>query len=216
MKEILKISNIVLFLLAGLFAFSTAAMAQDPGLQRVAVEKAEKNRRNRAALDETIESSGTVKALHERLSKADEEGFKKALSEVVAAKDRSVVPYLKARLALYSDSAFYIEVSLMRLGEKDYFDKAVAELSSDDPAIRTYAVWKLSLAKTKEAYRKLYELLDDERVRDDDPDDDMLIQSLSDVVKDRLASTEEDVPKGKSARDTAAWKDWFVQKHLID
>lgn len=92
----------------------------------------------------------------------------------------------------------------------------MAELSSEDAAIRSYAVWKLSMLKTKEAYAKLYELLDDNKVRDNDPNDDVGIMSMSDVVKDRLSSTETDVPKGKDAYDTGAWKAWFVRKRLIE
>lgn len=210
----MKIRNIALIFI-GLLAFSMAVTAQTD-LNRIVREKKEKDQQDRAALDNSLRASNSAKALHQRLSNASGEEFTRAVADAAAANDKSVVPYLKARLALWSEGKNAIEVALIRLGEREYFDSTVAELSSKDAAIRSYAVGKLSVLKTKEAYAKLYELLDNDEALDEIPGDDELIPSMSQLVKYRLADTEADTPKGKDAYDTAAWKAWFVRKHLID
>lgn len=114
----MKIRNIALFLFIGL-AFLTAATAQDPSLDKFAREKKQKDQQDRAALDSSIRSSNSAKALHERLSKVSGEDFTRAIADAASANDKSVVPYLKARLALWSDGKLAIEVALIRLEKGD-------------------------------------------------------------------------------------------------
>ena len=207
MKRITFIAVIALSTLI----FANSMFAQDPALLREQGERMEKTRRAQTAFETATNSSNGAKVLHERLLKSRSEGeFGQAISDVVQANDRSVVPYLKARLALYSEGKLDIEVALLHLGETEYFDKTVAELSSKDAVVRYYAVMKLSLFKTKEAYRKLLELLDDETGWEDHGD--YTIPSLAYRVKVILAATVEDPPTGKDVYDTAAWKAWF-EKH---
>jgi hypothetical protein len=215
MKRIMK--NISSFLFVSLIPFVVVAVAQVQEPLERQQARVEKNAAERV-LEKEVNSSLTVKRLDERLSKAaTPEAFSQAISEIVQANDRSLVPYLKARLILNNEGWVYIEVALVRLGEREYFDKTVAELKSKDIMIPYYAVWKLSLLKTKDAYRLLYELLDDETPRVEKQSIDFHVQTLSALVKERLASMADNPPKGIDVYETKAWKAWFARnKHLIE
>ena len=207
----IEINKTILIGFASILVLTSTMFAQDPAMQRTIEVRNEKSRQEKTAFDTAINSSEGAKALNERLTKSKSSSeFRQAISDAVQANDRSVVPYLKARLALYSEGKLDIEVALLHLGETEYFDKTVAELSSKDAVVRYYAVMKLSLFKTKEAYRKLLELLDDETGWEDHGD--YTIPSLAYRVKVILAATVEDPPTGKDVYDTAAWKAWF-EKH---
>lgn len=213
--------NIFSFLFVSLVVFVSAMMAQVQEPLERQQARSEKNRKVAAAKSVTgsaVNSSLTVKRLDERLAKAaTSEEFSQAISEIIQRNDRIVVPYLKARLVLDNEGWVYIEVALVHLGEREYFDKTVEELKSKDIVVPYYAVWKLSLFKTKEAYRKLFELLDDETPRVEKQAIDAQVLTLSGLVKDRLASTEDNPPKGANVYDTKAWKAWLARnKHLIE
>ena len=208
----------VLILLFGTLLLWAPSYAQDPALNSLAKNKTEKYNSDQAALEDAASLSPAAKALHERLSRnLSEIEVSKALDYVVASGDKSVVPYLRARLKADYGSKSEIEVALVRLGESEYFTKTLDELSSEDVSVQNLAVRKLSMFKTKEAYRKLYQLLDDEKVRDRGGHGDYIVPSLAYMVKDRLALTVENPPVGADKYSTAAWKAWFqINRHLID
>lgn len=215
MKNRMKYGLILLFAPLLLWAPS---YAQDPAVGRVIRDKADKYIADQSAMERAASSSASARALHYRLSKiSSESDFTRALDNVVSSGDKSVIPYLKARLDADHSGKNEIEVALVRLGETEYFDRAVEELSSRDVTIQNVAIWKLSMFKTKEAYRKLYELLDDESVRDVDGHGDYVVPSLAFMVKDRLASTVQSPPIGGYKYSTTAWKAWFEKnRHLIN
>jgi hypothetical protein len=107
-------------------------------------------------------------------------------------------------------------VALVHLGETQYVDEAVKELKSSDAMDRHYAVWKLARFKTRESYRKLYELLDDNTNRDHDPFDGQNVLPLSWVTIEVLLTIEKDPPKVKERHDTEGWKAWFVKNKLVE
>ncbi|MEP6848854.1 MAG: hypothetical protein ABI999_08345 [Acidobacteriota bacterium] len=107
--------------------------------------------------------------------------------------------------------AQHLDLALVALGEIQYIDKAIEELKSEEYVVQVDAIWRLARFKTKESYRKLYELLDDETNRATSRDTHSIVRTLADVTKDELLATVEDPPKGKDAHDTAAWKAWFAK-----
>lgn len=194
-----------------LIIFSTIAFAQNND----STAEFEKQRRNQENLEVASEMSPASRIMHQRFIRdLDGKDGVKILQDAVLIGDRSVVPYLKARKELGLGPAQYIDLALVALGETQYVELAIEELKSKDPVIQYYAVWKLARFKTKESYRKLYELLDDNTNRDPNPDDDQPIETLSWVTKEMLSSTVENPPKNQ--QDTEAWKEWFKKNNLID
>ena len=170
-------------------------------------------------LMEATNANLASKALHQRLiSSVAEPEMIKILQEAVKTGDRSIVPYLNARWEMGLGPAQHLDIALVALGETQYVDKTIEDLKSEDAAIRYYAVWRLARFNTKESYRKLYELLDDDASRDDHRGaDDYVIMPMSWVTMEILRSTVKGPPRGKDAADRAAWKAWFQKnKHLID
>lgn len=213
-----RMRNVLMILVAS-FLLSAPSFAQDPALGRLIREETEKADRDRAAMNKAMSSSPPARALHERLLQTglSERDLSPAMAKVISAGDRSVIPYLKARLNADYGGRSQIEVVLVRLGEKEYVDEAIRELASDNFNIQHLALWKLSMFGTREAYRKLYELLDDESPRGKVGDRHFLVRSWAYMVKDTLAATAEDPPQGADRYSTAAWKAWFEKnRHLID
>ena len=137
--------------------------------------------------------------------------------EAAKTKDKGLVPYLKKLLECkYSVSPLVVEVALVSLGESEYVDKTIGELKSKDTTVQSYAVWKLARFKTKDSYKKLYELLDDNTNRQGPVNDytDYIIPPLSLVAMEELSSTVDDPPKDQYS--VVAWKKWFENhKELI-
>lgn len=211
----IRIINTIVIVSAA-FLFSTVTLAQNPETERLARAKTEKAQQDRTKIEQTLIESKAARELDKRLSVITSEAeLRKVMSESVAAGDKTVVPYLKARLEANYFGKNDTEIALVRLGEKEYLDKTIGELSSTDDGIRSAAVWKLSMFKTREAYRKLYELLDDETVQDGKDHGDYLVPSLSRLVMEKLASSVENPPH--RTHDKAEWKAWFARnKSLIE
>ncbi|MEZ5428183.1 MAG: HEAT repeat domain-containing protein [Pyrinomonadaceae bacterium] len=190
-------------------------MAQHPKPAENSDVLAEKNRRDREALETTANLSVASKTLHERLSEAtSQKDFSRYLSDAVLVGDRSIIPYLKARLEGNFGDDQILEIALVNLGETQYVNETIEELKSEDYLVQYRAIWKLARFKTTESYRKLYELLDDNTNRDKNPDDDAVVRTLSQVTKDELFSTVENPPSDQNS--TEAWKEWFKSRHLIE
>jgi HEAT repeat protein len=199
----------------GLIFFSTGILAQNVRHAEVSSASVEKSRRDQENLERTADLSPASRALHESLSRPISDSDRaKLVQDAVIIGDRSVIPYLKARLEGGYGPPHHLDIALVSLGETQYVDKAIKELESEDYMTKVYAIWKLARFKTKESYRKLYELLDDVTPRDDYPEDDAIIQTLSVVTKRQMASAVENPPSDQDS--TAAWKEWFKKNHLID
>ena len=178
----------------------------------------EKQRRDDEALVATANANPASKALDRRLASTvvDRERVE-ILQEAVKTGDRGIIPYLKARRELGLGPAQHLDLALVALGETQYVDNAIEDLKSSAYVIQVDAIWRLARFKTKESYRKLYELLDDETNRATALDTHSIVRTLASVTKDELLATVEDPPKGKDAYDTAAWKAWFAKnKQLIE
>lgn len=201
-----------------LFIGILAALAMPAGAQRSEdVEKLrrhnEQNRQNQAAIDDALLRSVTAVAIHK--STGDERI--RLLSEAVRTRDLSVIPYLRALIKANWDGLFDVDVTLVKLGEMDIFDKIVRDTRSDVPRDRYTAIAKLAQIKSKDSYRKLYELLDDESFPKGRVDGDSILQSTSALVMDQLSITVANPPKGSDRFDKNAWKAWFEKnRHLID
>lgn len=203
--------SIFLIICGWLMIFSSVVLGQNNG----STADFEKQRRDYQALETAIDLSVASKAIHERfINDPDGRNGIKILQDAVTTGDRSIVPYLKARKELGLGPAQYLDIALVALGETQYVDLAIEELRSENAAVRYHAIWRLARFKTKESYRKLYELLDDVAVRDPNPDDDQPIETLSWVTKEILFTTVENPPS--SRQSTEAWKTWFKENHLID
>lgn len=215
----MRIKSVLMILSAAVF-LSASSFAQDPATLRLVAEKIERTNRDAAAMEKGASASPAAKALHERISQQgglSERDLSKVMADVISAGDKSVIPYLKARLDADYGGKSQIEVVLVRLGEKEYIDRTVEELSSKDISIQDLAVWKLSMFKTKEAYRELYKLLDNETVRGPVNQGDYSVPSLASVVKDTLILTVDNPPSGAHKYSTPAWKAWFeTNRQLID
>jgi hypothetical protein len=214
MSKKTTLKSAALLLMCGMIAFSSTALGQ----KNDSTAAIEKQRREMESLETSSRLNPASIALHQRLSNTVVENERISfIQEAVRAGDRSVVPYLKARLEGGFGPANYLDVGLVALGESSYVDKAIEELKSNNYVVQVDAIWKLTRFKTKESYRKLYDLLDDMTNRDPDPNDDALYRPLAYVVMDELSSTVENPPKGKGSNDAAAWKAWFARnKQLIE
>lgn len=207
----LNIKSFLSVLFAGFFLSTATVFAQDPRFEQDVKEKIEKSRRDRAALEAAANASDSAKALAQKFAVASSENqIKQIIDDVVQNGDKSVIPYLKSLLAGgFTGSSSLIEVALFQMGEEEYLNKAMKEISSDTAQIRYIAIWKLAQFKDKRAYRKLYELLDDETIREKNTANDYLVPTMSGMVKEELARTVDDPPKGADRFSTEAWKKWF-------
>lgn len=214
----IEVKNSLLILFVSSIGLVMPALAQDPEIQRSREVRLEKVQREQIAIEKAANSSSASRALHDRVStSATSQEQTDAIVEAGRTGDKAVIPYLKALVAANDSRSYEVEIALVHLGNNEYFSKTVVELSSEDPGVRYYAIGKLSRFKTKEAYRKLYELLDDDTDRDDNPKDDAIIRTNAEVVKDWLASTVENPPTASDQCKTAKWKEWFEKnKHLIE
>jgi hypothetical protein len=91
-------------------------------------------------------------------------------------------------------------------------------LSSTEVLLRIVAVEKLARIGTKDAYRKLYDLLDENTVSDPGPTNrDYITPPLSWYVMERLMGIVENPPTGPNRYSVEVWKSWFEKnKHLIE
>jgi hypothetical protein len=179
----------------------------------------EKQRRNDENLELTANASPASRTLHQRLSSTVIDDERVAiLQAAVKSGDRSIVPYLEARREMRLGPAQELDLALVALGATEYVNSAIEDLKSEDAGTRYWAVWRLARFNTKEAFRKLYELLDDNKSRDDHRGaNDYVIEPMSWVTMEILSSTVEDPPKDKDAHNAAAWKAWFARnKQLIE
>lgn len=171
---------------------------------------------NRAAMEKSFIDYPQAKDLRDVLMSATtSQDCSQAIYPFVEQNERRIIPYLKTHLELYNVCKSEINVALVRMGEDEYYQRILSELKSDVPVVRVKAIEKLSLLKSKESYRKLYELLDD--TSGGKSGSDYIVRQMNYYVMDRLLRTVENPPTGPTRYDPAVWKAWFEKnKHLIE
>jgi hypothetical protein len=196
-----------LLLLTAFFVFVHTSPAQTSETKVTSERLVRKEEAFIAAAD----LSPATRIMHERfLSGAD--GVK-ILEDALLDGDRSVIPYLKARKEVNMGPPHYLDIALVRFGETQYVDLAIEDTKSVDRNKRYWATWKLVRFKTKAAYQRLYEMLDDESNRGGSGDD-YGTRTVSQVTTDQLFAGVEDPPKDRHS--TEAWKEWFKKNNLLD
>jgi HEAT repeat protein len=208
----------IFLLLVTCFFMTLGVSAQDPDKIKKVEAYFEFARKKNAALDAIAGISPALSALRENAV-----GM---IIEATKTEDPALIPHLKV---LASDekwrsktgrAEFQAHIALAKLGEPVALQEIFSEVDSRDYLIRSAAVAKLAQIGSKDAYRQLYELLDDTTVRDDNKANDVIIYPNSKLVMEELGKIFKDVPRrpnGVVSYDTAAWKAWFEKnKRLIE
>jgi HEAT repeat protein len=207
-KEIL-----LMFAISLLLTF--AVQAQDLEQARIGQAKMERGKRENTALEAIANRSPSLRALRGDVAEM--------IAEAARTGDSALIPHLKVladdaeeRTGMGS-MAFYAHIALVKLGDPDALLEIFAELSPGGIRAQNTAIKKLAQIGSKEAYQKLYELLDDDANRDTVYDDE-LVSPNSQTVMHELATIFDDTPKkpnGATSQDVAAWKAWVEKKLLI-
>ena len=172
-----------------------------------------------SALSQSEELSMTAKYLESQVA----EGNYKAISQAADLGDLTLIPYLKqltrnvkARINPNSAS-FQAHIALAKLGNTEALREIINEVDDKDFAIQDVALTKLSLIGGKDAFKKLYELLDDTAPRQRESLC-VIFFSRSVTAMGALQKMVTDPPTRKVGDIyVQVWKDWFEKnKHLID
>ncbi len=200
---------------------ATSAFAQDDSDIK---QWREQRRQKEAALQEAADVSESAKALKKKV----EQGDRKPILEAGGTGDRTLIPYLKLLAAddklasrnATGSEAFYAHAALGKLGDKEALKQIFEGVDALNPAAQDASMHKLALIGTKEAYRTLYKLLDDNAPRGGTAPDigyfpraQGVMFLLGEIVADppRLANGNVNV------FDANVWKAWFAKnKHLIE
>ncbi len=209
-----------------LFAISMlltiTAFAQDPESSRMARERSAKQRLKTAALEAILELSPAAKALRGKVNVS----MGDLIAEATKTGDPALKPHLKV-LAVERESRISIgsagsqaHIALAKLGDMEAFSEILAELNDDEIWVQDTAIAKLARIGGKQAYRKLYELLDDMTNRDKSVDD-LIIRPKAFMVMRQLGEIIENPPRLPNGLindlEVAPWKAWFAKnKHLIE
>ena len=218
MKSLI-LSLTVVMLLGG------TSFAQDPRLK----ESQARFEKIALAMDAIANFSTSLKELSQR----GERG--KMIIEAGKTGDRTLIPHLRVLaddkghlggLTSYermprsqpNSAAFLAHIALAKLGDSNVLPEVFAELESVDAMTQDAAVAKLGQIGGKEAYRKLFQLLDDTSSRSHPPDNPVIpiAEHAMDVLSDLFSDTPRK-PNGMTNYDRADWKTWAAKnKHLID
>ncbi len=195
-----------------------AASAQDSEMLKREQARMERGRKASAALDAIADISPSLKTL-----RGDTVGM---IVEATKTEDPALIPHLKVLASdekwrsMRDRAEFQAHVALAKLGEPFALPEIFSEVDSRDYLTRSGAVAKLAQIGNRDSYRKLFALLDDTTVRDDNKAMDVIIHPNSELVMEELGSIFKDVPRkpnGVVSYDTPAWKEWFAKnKHLIE
>lgn len=179
-------------------------------------QKIEKDKQNRIAEKKAIADFPEVGYLRKSLhASTTPQTCLQVLDPYLQKGETRIVPYLKAHLEQYRVCNDEIQVALVKLGEDEYYQRILLEIRSDEPSFRVRAIRKLAQIKSKESYRKLYELLDD--TSGSKQGSDYVIAPLNHYVMESLLQTVEDPPTGSKRYDPEVWKAWFEKnRHLIE
>jgi HEAT repeat protein len=207
---------ILLFVIC--FLMTPAASSQDSKMMREAQATMERGRKKTAALDAIASMSPQLGALREN-----------AVSMIIEAtktEDPALIPHLKVLASdekarvIKGSAEFQAHIALAKLGEAFALPEIFAEVDRPNSLTRSGAIAKLAQIGTREAYHKLYVLLDDSSVREERIIVDEIIRPNSELVMQELCELFSDAPKKKNgvvSYDDAAWKAWFDKnRHLIE
>ncbi len=210
-----------IFLLFAIYTLLTlTAFAQDPEPARI--ELIENQRQKTAALEAIFELSPATKALRGKanVSMGD------LIAEATKTGDPALKPHLKV-LARERESRTSIgsagsqaHIALAKLGDTEAFSEILSELNDHEIWVQDTAIAKLARIGSKEAYQKLYQLLDDMTNRDKSVDD-LIIRPKAFTVMRKLGEVIDNPPRLPNGLindiEVAPWKAWFAKnKHLID
>jgi hypothetical protein len=208
----------IFLLLVTCFLVTLDVSAQHSEMLKREQARMELARKKRAALDAIAGISPALNALRENAV-----GM---IIEATKTKDPALIPHLKVLASdekwrsMTGTAEFQAHIALAKLGEPFALQEIFSEVDSRDTLTRSAAVAKLAQIGSVDTYRKLYVLLDDSTVRDDNKSNDEVIRPNSELVMEELGKIFKDVPRrpnGVVLYDTTAWKAWFEKnKHLIE
>lgn len=208
----------IFLLLVTCFLMTLAVSAQDSEMLKREQARMELGRKKEAALDAIASISPALNALRGDVVSM--------IIEATKTEDPALIPHLKVLASdekwrsMKERAEFQAHIALAKLGEPFAIQEIFSEVDSRNYLIRSGAVAKLAQIGSRDAYRKLYALLDDSTVRDDNKAMDVIIHPNSELVMEELGNIFKDSPKrpnGVVSYDIAAWKVWFEKnKQLIE
>jgi HEAT repeat protein len=152
----------ILFLFVASLLLTFTASAQDLEQRRKAQERMERGQKTSAAIEAIANMSPSLKALRGEVNQM--------IIEAAKTGDPALMPHLKAlasdkvRRTRMGSGASQAHIALARLGDSDVLPEIFAELDSADITAQDTAIAKLAQIGNKEAFRKLYQLLDDNTI----------------------------------------------------
>jgi HEAT repeat protein len=159
--------------------------------------------------------SDSAKELAEKIKTGDYE----SILEMGTSGDRTIIPYLKVLASKESKWIVHdnAQMALAKLGEKEYLNQILAEVDAESPDIQDKAMKKLSYVGGKAAFKKFYELLDDNDPRQSESPC-IIFFTRSTTAMFFLREMVANPPTTKAGAEyIRIWKEWFDQnKHLID
>jgi len=212
-------SKRILPVIATVLIIAYTALGQDPEQLRKLKEFQERGERITKAYDAISHTSPSLRSLNESgkrkemIIEAGKTGDLGVISHLrVLAYDKDPFSKLVPRSLIGTD-AYLAHIALAKLGEPDVLPEVFAELESSDYWAQNAAIAKLGEIGGKEAYRKLFQLLDDTTPRPSTARDE-ITGTRSEFAMGALGRIFNDTPKSS---DPAAWKAWAAKnKHLIE
>lgn len=203
-----------------LLTLTSISFAQ--GITEEFERRQEQTRQREAALQQAANASPSAKTLKAKVDAQESD----VILEAAKTGDQSLKPYLKLlaadkeRRSRNGSAAFQAHIALAKLGDKEVLPEIFAELNASEVWVQDAAIAKLARIGGKEAYRKLYELLDDMTNRDKIIDDDVIRPKAFTVMR-QLGEVVENPPRFPNGLiqdlEVAPWKAWFAKnKHLIE
>lgn len=181
-----------------------------------------------------IEENSTVENIKAQVN----EGKRDAILEAANTGDIALIPYFKELASNVkarqnsNSAAFFAHIALAKLNDMEAFNEILAEVNSDDPYKQDSGIIKLGYIGNRDAYKKLYELLDD-----DEPRENPLCRKAFEFEIQKPVSTCDVIffprnvtailallltvpdPPTKSRIPTPEtiqlWKAWFVKNNLL-
>jgi hypothetical protein len=195
------------------------ALGQDPEQLRKVKEFQERGERITKAYAAISRASPSLRSLNESgkrremIIEAGKTGGPELTSHLkVLAYDKDPFSKLVPRSLIGTD-AYLAHIALAKLGDPDVLPEVFAELESPDFLAQDAATAKLGAIGGKEAYRKLFQLLDDTTPRPSTARDEITLPRSAHAMG-ALSQLFDDTPK---SGDRAAWKAWAAKnKHLIE
>ncbi|MEP6848855.1 MAG: HEAT repeat domain-containing protein [Acidobacteriota bacterium] len=219
----------ILLFLAAVLLLACTASAQDPEQLRKMNELQERGQKITEAYDAIANTSPSLKVLNERGERSQ------MVIEAAKTGDRALIPHLRVLAddkgpaailssnktlprSLIGTDSYLAHIALAKLGDPSVLPEVLAELEGADDMAQEAAVAKLGQIGGKEAYQKLFQLLDDTSTRPHAIDNPLRPKSQQAMgVLSQLFSDSPQMPNGMTNYDPAAWKTWAARnKHLIE